>query len=79
MKRGASCKLRRQEAYRVDEESELDNELETGGREGKGVTRGQESRMRGNSKEHLGPQEVKPFKAGSPAPSHIGWCRGDHR
>jgi hypothetical protein len=37
--------------------------------------RGQTSPMRENSKEHLGPQEMKPFKAGSPAPSHIGGCR----
>ncbi|MEI7747333.1 MAG: hypothetical protein WCJ28_07320, partial [Actinomycetota bacterium] len=64
-----------QEDYCGEEESEVDNALEAGGREGEGATRGQESRMRENSKEHLGPQEMKPFKAGSPAPSHIGGCR----
>jgi hypothetical protein len=32
-------------------------------------------RMRENSQEHLGSQEMHPFKAGSPAPSHIGGCR----
>jgi hypothetical protein len=60
-----------------EEEREVDNALEAGGKEGEGVTRGQESRMRENSQEHLGPQEMKPFKlaAGSPAPSHIGGCR----
>jgi hypothetical protein len=31
--------------------------------------------VRGNSQEDLGPQEMKPFKAGSPAPSHIGGVR----
>ena len=31
--------------------------------------------MRENSQEDIGPQEIKPFKAGSPAPSHIGGCR----
>ncbi len=44
----------------------MDNALEAGGREGKGVIRGQESRMRENPHEHLGPQEMNPFKAASP-------------
>jgi hypothetical protein len=61
--------------YCGEEESEVDNALEAGGREGDGATRGQASRMRENSKEHLGPQEMKPFEAGSPAPSHVGGCR----
>jgi hypothetical protein len=64
-----------QEDYCGEEESEVENALEAGGRDGEGATRGQESRMRENSKEHLGPQDMKPFKAGSPAPSHIGGCR----
>ena len=64
-----------QEDYCGEEESEVDNALEAGGSGGEEATRGQESRMRENSKEHLGPQEMKPFKAGSPAPSHIGRCR----
>ena len=64
-----------QEDYCGKEESEVDNALEAGGREGEGATRGQESRLRENSKEHLGPQEMEPFNAGSPAPSHIGGCR----
>ena len=64
-----------QEDYCGDEESEVGNALGAGGREGEGATRGQESRMGENSKENLGPQEMKPFKAGSPAPSHIGGCR----
>ena len=64
-----------QEDYCGEEESEVDNALEAGGREGEVATRRQESRMRENSKEHLGPQEMKPFKAGSPAPSDIGGCR----
>jgi hypothetical protein len=55
-----------QEDYCGEEESEVDNALEEGGREGEGVTRGQESRMRENSQEHLVPQEMKAFKAGSP-------------
>jgi hypothetical protein len=41
---------------------------------GEGVARRRGS-MRENSQEDLGPQEIKPFKAGSPAPSHIGGCR----
>ena len=57
-----------QEDYCGEEESEVDNALEAGGSGGEEATRGQESRMRENSKEHLGPQEMKPFKAGSPAP-----------
>jgi hypothetical protein len=61
-----------QEDYCGEEESEVDNALETGGREGEGATRGQESRMRENSQEHRGSQEMKPFKAAPPAPSHIG-------
>jgi hypothetical protein len=61
--------------YCGEEESEVDNPLEAGGRKGEGATRGQDSRMRENSQEHLGPQEMKPFKAGSHAPSHIGGCR----
>jgi hypothetical protein len=64
-----------QEEYCGEEESEVDNSLEAGGREGEGATRGQESRLGENSKEHLRPQEMKPFKAGSPAQSHIGGCR----
>ena len=64
-----------QEDYCGEEESEVENALEAGGREGKAVTRGQESRIREKSQEHLGPQEMKPFKAGSPSPSHIGGCR----
>jgi hypothetical protein len=52
----------------------MDNALEAGGRDGEGVTRGQECRRRENSQEDLGPQEMKPFKAGSPAPSHIVGC-----
>jgi hypothetical protein len=64
-----------QKDYCAEVESEVDNALEAGGREGQGVTRGQESRMRENSQDHLGPHEMKPFKAGSPAPSHIGGCR----
>ena len=64
-----------QEDYCGEEESEVDNALGAGGREGEGATRGQESRMRENSKEHLGPQEMESFNAGSPAPSHIGGCR----
>jgi hypothetical protein len=64
------------EDYCGEEESEVDNTLETGGREGEGATHGQESRIRENSKEHLGSQEMKPFKAGSPAaPIDIGGCR----
>ena len=47
--------------------------LEAGGTEGEGLTRGQESRMREHSQEHL-PQEMEPFKAVSPVPSHIGGC-----
>ena len=38
-----------QEDYRREEESEADNALEAGGREGVGVRRGQKSRMRENS------------------------------
>ena len=64
-----------QEDYCWEEESEVDNALDAGRREGEGVTRGQESRMRENSQEDLGPLEMKPFKAGSPAPSHIGEFR----
>jgi hypothetical protein len=64
-----------QEDYCGEEEDEVCNALEVGGREGEGVTRGQESRMREISQENLRPQEMNPFKAGSPAPSHIGGCR----
>ena len=64
-----------QENYCGEEESGVDNALEAGGREGEVATRGQESRMRENSKEHHGPQEKKPVKAGTPAPSQIGGCR----
>ncbi len=41
-----------QEAYCGEEESEVENSLETGGREGEGLKHGQESRIRANSKEH---------------------------
>jgi hypothetical protein len=50
--------------YCGEEESQVDNSSEAGGREGEGFTRGQESRKRQNSQEHLGPQELTPFKAG---------------
>ena len=52
---------------------------EAGGGEGEVVTRGQESRMRQNSQQDLRPQEMNPFKAGSPSPSHIGECRKTFR
>ena len=65
----------RSENTSVAQESEVDKALEAGGRGSEGSTRGQESRMRENSKEHLGSQEMQPFNAGSPAPSHIGACR----
>jgi hypothetical protein len=68
-----------QEDHCGEEEREVENALEAGGKEGEGVTRRQESRMRENSEEHLGPQEMKPFKAGSPALSHIGGCRKTSR
>ena len=47
-----------QEDYCGEKESEVDNALEAGGREGEGATRRQESRMRKNSQEDLGPQEI---------------------
>ena len=48
--------------------------VEAGASKGEGVARRRDS-MRENSQVDLGPQEMKPFKAGSPAPSHIGGCR----
>ena len=63
-----------QEDYCGEEESEVDDALEAGGREDEGVTSGQESRIGANSNEHLGPQELKSFKDGSPTPSHIDGC-----
>ena len=51
-----------QEDYFGAEEKEVDNGLEAGGREGEGVTHGQESGMPENSQEDLGSQEMKPFK-----------------
>ena len=43
-----------QEDYCGEEDSEVDNTLGTGGRDDEGTTHGQESRIRENSKEHLG-------------------------
>jgi hypothetical protein len=63
-----------EEDYCGEDESEVENVLGVGGREGEGATSGQGSPMRENSKEHLGPQEMKPFKDGSPVPIHIGGC-----
>ncbi len=68
-----------QEGYCGEEESEVNNALEAGGREVEGFMRGRDSRMRENSQEHRGPQEVNAFKAGCPAPSDIGGCRKTFR
>jgi hypothetical protein len=64
-----------QEGYCGEEESEVDDALETGGGEGEGVTRGQDSGMPENLQKDLGTQEMNPFKTGSPTQSHIGGCR----
>jgi hypothetical protein len=50
-----------QEDYCGEEEIEVDHAMKAGGRDGEGVTCGQESRVRECSKEDLGLQEIKPL------------------
>jgi hypothetical protein len=54
-----------------EQESEVDIVMEAGGRDGEGVTRGQEGRMRENSQEHLGPKEFNPFKLELAPPNQV--------